>query len=320
MQAEQVENQIDAAVADLEARTRGLTVSPAVNGTTDASRGKGAAAEAPLSEQGEAAAANGEVSGSNDDPSVEEEEADEDSSSEVSASDDDGSWISWFVSLRGNEFFCEIDEDYIQDDFNLTGLSSTVPYYEHALELILDLEFSAENGLTDEQREVVEGAAEMLYGLIHARFILTTRGMQGQSALPVGLSDLPRSCTVAVFCPKCHDVFHPKSARQGAVDGAYFGTSFPHLFLLLNPSAIPARSTQTYVPRIYGFKVHESSVYHRARQEKAAALNKSGKRRESRDSASRRASRDSTGSAATAAAAAAGAAAGEAQALPQGQK
>ena len=35
-------------------------------------------------------------------------------SSEASASDEDSTWISWFVSLRGNEYFCEVDEDYIQ--------------------------------------------------------------------------------------------------------------------------------------------------------------------------------------------------------------
>ncbi|KAG0496838.1 hypothetical protein HPP92_001529 [Vanilla planifolia] len=209
--------------------------------------------------------------------SGEESETDSDES-DVSGSDgDDTSWISWFCNLRGNEFFCEVDDEYIQDDFNLCGLSSQVPYYDYALDLILDVESSHGDMFTEEQNELVESAAEMLYGLIHARYILTTKGMAamlekyknydfgrcprvyccGQPCLPVGQSDISRSSTVKIYCPKCEDIYYPRSKYQGNIDGAYFGTTFPHLFLMTYPHLKPQKASQRYTPRVFGFKVHK---------------------------------------------------------------
>eukprot|EP00210_Caulerpa_lentillifera_P001176 g1132.t1 len=193
--------------------------------------------------------------------------------------DEDASWISWFSALRGNEFFCDVDEDYIQDEFNLSGLSSQVPYYDYALDLILDSETPTSEQFSEEQHELIESAAELLYGLIHSRYILTARGLNqmlekykscdfgrcprvhcnGQPCLPVGTSDVLRQATVKIFCPRCQDVYYPRSKYQGNIDGAYFGTTFPHLLLMTYPMLLPPSSTTNYVPRVFGFKIHPTA-------------------------------------------------------------
>lgn len=148
----------------------------------------------------------------------------------------------------------------------------------------------------------------MLYGLIHARYIVTNRGMhamyekyrsasfgrcphvfcQGQPVLPVGLHDLPRNYTVNVFCPRCHGLFFPKSTRQSNIDGAYFGTTFPHLYLMTHPDMIPAKPNQEYHPRVYGFKINKASLYYRNHEESQQSVGgtsvreKSSRRRNNR--------------------------------------
>merc|ERR1719482_1515317 len=92
--------------------------------------------------------------------------------------------------------------------------------------------------------------AQKLYGEIHSRFIASPRGLQvvrekylkgkfgtcprvlcdRQHVLPLGTSEELRVARVKVFCPKCEQVYAPKT-KYGELDGSYFGTSFPQIFL-----------------------------------------------------------------------------------------
>lgn len=64
-----------------------------------------------------------------------------------------------------------------------------------------------------------------------------------------GLSDIPGEAMVKLYCPKCMDVYTPKSSRHHHTDGAYFGTGFPHMLFMVHPEYRPKRPANQFVPR-----------------------------------------------------------------------
>lgn len=109
--------------------------------------------------------------------------------------------------MSGNEFYLEVPEEFIDDEFNLTGLSAIVPYYTQALETILDMESGDFDDDEEEEVEesyptnyhdddfwkevdktpkrlqtsdpgIIEPYAFMLYGLIHQRYLITRDGLR----------------------------------------------------------------------------------------------------------------------------------------------
>jgi len=58
---------------------------------------------------------------------------------------------------------------------------------------------------------------------------------EGFPLLPVGLSNELGVAPVKVFCPKCQNMYHCTGENPSRLDGAYFGTTFPHLLLLAKP-------------------------------------------------------------------------------------
>lgn len=137
----------------------------------------------------------------------------------------------------------------------------------------------------------------------------------GCNVVPCGRVDIPGTDTVKLFCPNCNDIFVPPSSRFQGVDGqsnsesgcpmlsdvfsigAFFGTTFAHLFFQtyrelapapfwkapsaggspLSPRSVACSNGSrgppfvnpnphggqkraagyVYVPRIYGFKLSE---------------------------------------------------------------
>ena len=77
-----------------------------------------------------------------------------------------------------------------------------------------------------------------------------------QPVLPIGMSEHLKHSRVKVFCPLCEDVYVPKK-RCSDVDGAYFGCSFPHIFLQTYPDLVPQQAANVYIPRIFGFKIYK---------------------------------------------------------------
>ncbi|PFH31087.1 casein kinase ii regulatory subunit protein [Besnoitia besnoiti] len=201
----------------------------------------------------------------------------EDEDDDEDGEDEGETWISWFCALEGHECFGEVDEEYIKDTFNLFGLKPIIGNYDAALDMILGTAPDDED--IDEQHflEVYRDAMD-LYGLIHARYIITPRGLAqmrekyiaGQfgecprvlcdrhPVLPVGLSPDLRSHRLRLYCPLCQEAYEVREGSEEAkdIDGAFFGPSFPHIFLQTFPNLVPLDVPVPYQSKIFGFRVH----------------------------------------------------------------
>ena len=164
--------------------------------------------------------------------------------------------------------------------------------------------------IQDDLRGSLDVQARLLYGLIHARWIITARGLTkmvllysslktnigfifqpslsqldkfkradfgrcprvlcaSQPLLPVGLTDIPYEKSVKLYCGRCEDLYSPKSSRHGSIDGAYFGTTFPHLLFLVYPTLIPSKASD---PNSVPISPPDTRTRRRLREDPEAAI------------------------------------------------
>ncbi|GMM41603.1 hypothetical protein FOG51_03037 [Hanseniaspora uvarum] len=283
---------------------------------------------------------NNEISDDNSDMII----SDSDSNSEESI--EDLNWIQTFLEKPGNQIFVEIHMQYLTDRFNLVGLNK---YCSEKMSTMLklmtdDIDFlrGEYSSMSSIEKRMLDKECAKLYGLIHARYILTYQGQYdmmtlysenifgkcprsactGTPLLPMGLYDVPEQDSFKLYCPCCEDVYRPAHITQGLelfsgfngsvlseykryqqafdypvekhltlrdselplgknldsegddlniinqvlkfnpnIDGAYFGTTFPHFFLMQYPNVVSGeeKPKQRFIPAIYNFDLHYNS-------------------------------------------------------------
>jgi casein kinase II subunit beta len=124
---------------------------------------------------------------------------------------------------------------------------------------------------------IIEQQTELLYGLIHARYLLTDAGWtkilgkfhrgdfgtcprilcKRQNCLPIGVSLDLNEHSVKSFCPNCSDVYKIADSVLGKVDGAFFGSGWIPLFLHKYKTVVPDGEPEVYVPRLFGIRISE---------------------------------------------------------------
>eukprot|EP01083_Nonionella_stella_P300722 1028213_1 len=188
-------------------------------------------------------------------------------------------WIQRFLAERENQFFCEVDLNFAQEKHVQTGFVEQVTYFRYALQRIFDVENTEVKKWAYRKREILKEDTKTIYGLIHARYILSMSGQykmmekykaaqfgkcprtqcKGCAVLPIGLSDQKGVDTVKVYCPKCTQIYNPTNKIYKLIDGAYFGTVFPHLFFMVLPEYKPdiCPDITPNTPEMWGFKLKD---------------------------------------------------------------
>ncbi|EAY21464.1 Casein kinase II regulatory subunit family protein [Trichomonas vaginalis G3] len=151
-------------------------------------------------------------------------------------------WVKKYC--ENNPWLISVNQAYINDGFNLYGLSEIINNYSAALNVIKD---KPPKSGTENIDEINKDAID-LYHLIHQRFLLTIGSVQqmqekynacvyGQCPrvnchhsrlLPIGISPKCNYSTVKLYCFSCNDVYDAPSNIK--YDGAAFGPYFPQFF------------------------------------------------------------------------------------------
>ena len=197
-------------------------------------------------------------------------------------------WVKAYCAAPGNECLLQVPLSFIEDPVIANGIRSDMKRSAdspHSIKLV-DRSFLLLSGKIRNVHETTATEAismdemtEKLYSLFHAKYCLSSAGLkevksmfeasrygvcqrvdcQKYPLLPTGLHDEPGHSKMLCFCGKCRQVYQPPLHQYNHLDGSFFGTTLPHLFFHRYTKTAPFRSSVSYTPRIFGFKLNPAA-------------------------------------------------------------
>lgn len=180
-------------------------------------------------------------------------------------------WLDCFLATPCGKYFVKVDKDYLDDNFNIYGLKDKLDGsvdYRTIIQIIRGKEGKPTN-------EKVAKYVEIIYGLIHARFLMTKSGLElihkkytdcvyetcpnyncRAQCLPYGKNPDPGR-RLLMYCPACHDVYYCSRPECQYIDGSAFLSSYIVPFEHEYPSIKKIPPPPKPNLRIFGFKIEE---------------------------------------------------------------
>jgi casein kinase II subunit beta len=185
-------------------------------------------------------------------------------------------WLMRFLDQPHCKILIRVDDEFLHNSFNITGAKQQLPHFAQAYELLRRGTIPSSDG----DYSVIEREAEILYFVLHLRFLLTRTGMQllfekfqqklfqqcprincrGAQCLPYGVAEEFGRYPVKMYCPGCSDLYSATDADLERLDGSAFGPSWVHMFLQKYPQVIPPGPNKVYVPKIFGFRIAQPEL------------------------------------------------------------
>lgn len=238
-------------------------------------------------------------------------------------------WVRRYLNARPKDVLLPVPKEYIADGFNLAQLAPIVerigfqvmgpqavevakrlvelpppqpsyPIYRLALQLLLNEDESQEANILQHPLippQVIQQASEALYLMVHARFVLSPRGLDalrrillnspvfgkcprihcdGTMLLPYGASNdfSSNTHTCQRYCPSCGNLWNCWDSKT---DGCAWGPSLCYLLLMAHGHEMFPRVSQRHAsqllstdilhhpsnPAIFGFRIHPAAAWGR---------------------------------------------------------